>query len=117
MSEITTRSVLFSVEIISKQGPNEAHTLRARVEWDEKWGFDEEAIERAINRAVRKARPGANRCWVPNLEISPDRYLVCDRSQPGESKTQYGHIGHSVDKRYGGGVSLDHYARITAQVA
>lgn len=115
MNQIT-RPVLFTVEIINSRGPNEVHTLRARVEWDEQWGFDEDAIERAIDRAVRKARPGANRCWVPNLEISPDRYLVRDRSQSGESKCQYGHIGHSISRRHGGGMSLDYYARITAEV-
>lgn len=117
MSEITTRPVLFTVEIINSRGPNETHTLRARVEWNKEWNcFEREAIERAIERAVKKARPGARRCWVPDLSISPDQTLVRESAQPGESRTQYGHIGRVIPGQRGGGTSLDYYARVTAQV-
>lgn len=112
MLTINTRHVLFTVEIISPRGARQTHTLRARVQWDESCGFNDEAIERAIERAVQKARPGKRNGWHPDLGISPHRYLLCSQSQPGEKRTQYGHICRAV----AGGTSLDQYARIDAEV-
>ena len=112
MKPTTTRPVLFTVEIICPEGAGQTHTMRARVQWDEICGFNDEAIERAIERAVQKARPGKRNGWHPDLGISPDRYLLCPQSQPGEKRTQYGHICHTV----AGGTSLDQYARIDAEV-
>lgn len=103
------KNVLFTVSPVG----GDAVTLRARVEWDERWGFDQEAVEAAANRAVSKAMRGRGYVWLMNHENSPDRQLVDTGDTMGKIRRQDGQICRPIK---GDGYSVYARAWVTAEV-
>lgn len=103
------KNVLFTVSPVG----GDAVTLRARVEWDERLGFDQEAVEAAANRAVSKAMRGRGYVWLMNHENSADRALVESDDEAGKIRSQEGNICRPIK---GDGYSVYARAWVTAEV-